>query len=207
MSEEKETVFNNIRSFVQKEVNNVISSHLNNKNYNVNDAQIWTNQICDDVRVLRLRSSRTSQPSTRTSSSSPTALSCKRQIADSISQDPASGTTRSMALWPSNGTPPPSSASSTSSDARSDSWPSFFITYHSYLSISCRQRSLVKRQLASIVISSAMPAITPVRLLLRFLELLRTSSNSKIRCFPKTFTNFLEYFLEYRSTQGFNLCI
>ena len=47
MAEEKETVFNNIRSFIQKEVNSVISSHLTNKTYNVNEAQIWTNQICD----------------------------------------------------------------------------------------------------------------------------------------------------------------
>jgi hypothetical protein len=51
MTEQKETVFNNIRSFVQKEVNSVINSHLTNKNYNVNDAQIWTNQICDDVNL------------------------------------------------------------------------------------------------------------------------------------------------------------
>jgi hypothetical protein len=51
MSEEKETVFHNIRSFVQKEVNSVINNHLTNKNYNVNDAQIWTNQICDDVKL------------------------------------------------------------------------------------------------------------------------------------------------------------
>jgi deoxyadenosine/deoxycytidine kinase len=36
---------------VQKEVNNVINNHLTNKNYNVNDAQIWTNQICDDVHI------------------------------------------------------------------------------------------------------------------------------------------------------------
>lgn len=50
--EEKETVFNNIRSFVQKEVNRVISQHLENKNYNVNEAQVWTNQICDDVICL-----------------------------------------------------------------------------------------------------------------------------------------------------------
>ena len=49
MSEEKETVFNNIRSFVQKEVNRIIAQHLENKNYNVNEAQVWTNQICDDV--------------------------------------------------------------------------------------------------------------------------------------------------------------
>lgn len=60
MSEEKETVFNNIRSFVQKEVNAVISNHLTNKNYNVNDAQVWTNQICDDVPLSPLRSSRIS---------------------------------------------------------------------------------------------------------------------------------------------------
>lgn len=48
-NEANETVFNNIRSFVQKEVNNVISNHLEKKNYNVNEAQVWTNQICDDV--------------------------------------------------------------------------------------------------------------------------------------------------------------
>lgn len=47
MTEEKETVFNNIRGLVQKEVNNVINNLLTNKNYNVNDAQLWTNQICD----------------------------------------------------------------------------------------------------------------------------------------------------------------
>ena len=56
MTEEKETVFNNIRSFIQKEVNNVISSNLTNKTYNVNDAQIWTNQICDEVLKYLLRS-------------------------------------------------------------------------------------------------------------------------------------------------------
>lgn len=33
-------------------MNNVINTHLSNKNYNVNDAQIWTNQICDDVQIL-----------------------------------------------------------------------------------------------------------------------------------------------------------
>jgi hypothetical protein len=49
MSEEKETVFSNIRSLVQKEVNSVINNTLTNKNYNVNDAQLWTNQICDEV--------------------------------------------------------------------------------------------------------------------------------------------------------------
>lgn len=49
MSEANETVFNNIRSFVQKEVNRVISDHLEKKTYNVNEAQLWTNQICDDV--------------------------------------------------------------------------------------------------------------------------------------------------------------
>lgn len=52
-------MFNNIRSFVQKEVNSVISSHLTNKSYNVNDAQIWTNLICDDVAMPPLRSSKT----------------------------------------------------------------------------------------------------------------------------------------------------
>lgn len=58
--EEKETIFNNIRSFVQKEVNNVINTHLTNKNYNVNEAQVWTNQICDDVLISSYRSSKAS---------------------------------------------------------------------------------------------------------------------------------------------------
>ena len=43
MTEANETVFNNIRSFVQKEVNRVISDHLEKKSYNVNEAQMWTN--------------------------------------------------------------------------------------------------------------------------------------------------------------------
>jgi hypothetical protein len=91
-------VFNNIRSFVQKEVNAVISSHLTNKNYNVNDAQIWTNQICDDVLCSISRFSRISQQSIGTSSSSPIASSCRRQTADSTSPAPASGIMKSMAL-------------------------------------------------------------------------------------------------------------
>ena len=49
MSYDKEVIFNNIRSMVQEEVNKVISQHLESKNYNVNDAQTWTNQICDEV--------------------------------------------------------------------------------------------------------------------------------------------------------------
>lgn len=105
---------------MQKEVNVVISAHLNNKNYNVNDAQIWTNQICDDVLFPLSRSSRVSRRSTGTSSSSPIASSCRRPIADSTSRDPASGIMKSMAPSPSNGTHLPSSASSTSSDAHSD---------------------------------------------------------------------------------------
>lgn len=92
MAEEKETVFNNIRSFVQKEVNNVIANHLTNKNYNVNDAQIWTNQICDDVDIFSVRSSRTSLESTKTSSSSPIASSCKKLTAGSTSPALVSGT-------------------------------------------------------------------------------------------------------------------
>ena len=58
MTEASETVFNNIRSFVQKEVNRVISDHLEKKQYNVNEAQLWTNQICDDVHPSFFRSSR-----------------------------------------------------------------------------------------------------------------------------------------------------
>jgi len=120
MSDEKETVFNNIRSFIQKEVNAVIGNHLNNKNYNVNDAQIWTNQICDDVPPFLCRFSRTSPASTRTSSSSLTASSCRRPIVDSTSQAPVSGIMKSMVLSPSSGTRPHSSVSSTSSDAPYD---------------------------------------------------------------------------------------
>lgn len=56
MTEANESVFNNIRSFVQKEVNRVISEHLDKKSYNVNEAQIWTNQICDKVSVRLHRS-------------------------------------------------------------------------------------------------------------------------------------------------------
>ena len=55
MSYEKEVIFNNIRSMVQEEVNKVISQHLESKNYNVNDAQTWTNQICDEV-ILYIKS-------------------------------------------------------------------------------------------------------------------------------------------------------
>ena len=51
-SYEKEVIFNNIRSMVQEEVNKVIGQLLESKNYNVNDAQTWTNQICDEVIVL-----------------------------------------------------------------------------------------------------------------------------------------------------------
>lgn len=49
MSYDKEVIFNNIRSMVEEKVNKVISQHLESKNYNVNDAQTWTNQICDEV--------------------------------------------------------------------------------------------------------------------------------------------------------------
>ncbi len=94
MSIEKETVFNNIREFVRKETDTVINSHLQNKNYNVNDAQLWTNQICDDVTFHLLRSSRISQQSTKTSSLSPTVSSCKKLTVASTYLAPASGTTR-----------------------------------------------------------------------------------------------------------------
>ena len=114
-------MFNNIRSFMQKEVNAVIANHLTNKNYNVNDAQIWTNQICDDVPIYSLRSSRVSPLSTRTLSSLLTASSCRKLTAVSIFLDPVSGTMKSTAPSLSNGTPPPLSASSMSSDAPSDS--------------------------------------------------------------------------------------
>ena len=36
MTESNEIEFNKIRAFVQKEVNRVISDHLEKKNYNVN---------------------------------------------------------------------------------------------------------------------------------------------------------------------------
>lgn len=47
-----ETVFNNIKGFVNKEVNNIIQDHLDKKSYNVNEAQVWSNLICDDVRCF-----------------------------------------------------------------------------------------------------------------------------------------------------------
>lgn len=120
MADQKETVFNNIRSFVQKEVNNVISSHLNNKNYNVNDAQIWTNQICDDVHTFLSRFSKTSPASTRTSSSLPIALLCRKLIVDSTFLAPASGIIKWMELSLLNGMLLLSSVSSMSSDALSE---------------------------------------------------------------------------------------
>ena len=40
---------------VQEDVNRVISQLLESKNYNVNDAQTWTNQICDEVVVYLLK--------------------------------------------------------------------------------------------------------------------------------------------------------
>ncbi len=101
----------------------MISAHLTNKNYNVNDAQIWTNQICDDVCLIISRSSRILPLSTATSSSLPIASSCRRLIADSTSQDPASGIMRSMAPSLSSGMPLHSSALSTSSDAHYDPIP------------------------------------------------------------------------------------
>lgn len=79
MTEANETVFNDIRSFVQKEVNRVISDHLQNKNYNVNEAQLWTN-ICDDVHIHKSIFLRPSPVSTKISSSSPTASSCRKPI-------------------------------------------------------------------------------------------------------------------------------
>ena len=82
MSVEKEAVFNNIREFVRKETDTVINNHLQNKNYNVNDAQMWTNQICDDVLFSLYRSLKASPQQTKTSSSLPTASSCKKQTAD-----------------------------------------------------------------------------------------------------------------------------
>ena len=107
MADEKETVFNNIRSFVQKEVNNVISSHLNNKNYNVNDAQIWTNQICDDVPTFLSRFLKTSPLSIRTLSLSPTVSSCRKRTVGSTSQVPVSGIIRLTVLSQLSGMLPP----------------------------------------------------------------------------------------------------
>jgi hypothetical protein len=44
------TIFNDIKPFVSKEVNNIIQDHLDKKNYNVNEAQVWSNLICDEVQ-------------------------------------------------------------------------------------------------------------------------------------------------------------
>lgn len=98
----------------------MISNHLTNKNYNVNDAQIWTNQICDDVLKETSRSSKILQLSIETSSSSPIVSSCKRLIVDSISQVHASGIMKSMGLSPSSGMLLRSFASLTSLDAPFD---------------------------------------------------------------------------------------
>lgn len=43
------TIFNDIKPFVSREVNNIIQEHLDKKNYNVNEAQVWSNLICDEV--------------------------------------------------------------------------------------------------------------------------------------------------------------
>ena len=47
-----ETIFNNIRSVFQAEVNKIVYSQLENEVYNTNMAQIWTNKICDDVKTF-----------------------------------------------------------------------------------------------------------------------------------------------------------
>jgi hypothetical protein len=94
MTESSERVFNNIRSLVQREVNRIISDYLEKKNYNVNEAQQWTNQICNDVRDPLCRFSKPSPMSTPTSNSSPIASSCRRPIAGSTSQGHAIGITK-----------------------------------------------------------------------------------------------------------------
>ena len=43
------TIFNDIKGFVSKEVNGIIQEHLDKKSYNVNEAQVWSNLICDEV--------------------------------------------------------------------------------------------------------------------------------------------------------------
>ena len=186
-------MFNNIRSFVQKEVNAVISSHLNNKNYNVNDAQIWTNQICDDVPPLPPRSSRTSPPSIRTSSSSPTASSCRRPTADSTSPAPASGTIRSTAPSPSSGTPPPSSASSTSSAAHSDlihtrPIASSYHHHHPYITSNTLKHtsSHISSPVTSPAIRLSPPSLTPPRTRTPTSSLKRSSGCLRLQRSPPT---------------------
>lgn len=44
-----QTIFNEIKPFVNKEVNAIIVEHLDKKTYNVNEAQVWSNLICDEV--------------------------------------------------------------------------------------------------------------------------------------------------------------
>jgi hypothetical protein len=45
------TIFNDIKGFVNKEVNGIIQENLDKKNYNVNEAQVWSNIICDEVNI------------------------------------------------------------------------------------------------------------------------------------------------------------
>jgi hypothetical protein len=46
------TIFNDIKGFVNKEVNGIIQENLDKKNYNVNEAQVWSNLICDEVKCI-----------------------------------------------------------------------------------------------------------------------------------------------------------
>ena len=55
-----ETIFSKIKAHVTDEVTSIIAGSLEKKTYNVNDAQVWSNVICDEVFVVLCRSSRLS---------------------------------------------------------------------------------------------------------------------------------------------------
>lgn len=51
-----ETIFSKIKTHVSGEVTRIIAESLEKKTYNVNDAQVWSNVICDEVLPITLRS-------------------------------------------------------------------------------------------------------------------------------------------------------
>ena len=51
-----ETIFSKIKTQVNFEVTRIINENLEKKVYNVNDAQVWSNIICDEVLFFKFRS-------------------------------------------------------------------------------------------------------------------------------------------------------
>lgn len=50
-----ETMFSKIRPQAINEVNRIIIENLDKKVYNVNEAQVWSNVICDEVFLCARR--------------------------------------------------------------------------------------------------------------------------------------------------------